>query len=64
MDAIVNLPSGEDFLSAILTIYTNNNFKYLEENISVFMDNLPNFMKALGEDFDIEKLWTGNGVLL
>lgn len=60
MDTIVNLPDDEDFLSAVLTIYTHPKFKFLEENISIFVKNLPKFMEAIGENFDIDKLWSGN----
>ncbi|KAJ6638175.1 Glucosylceramide transporter ABCA12 [Pseudolycoriella hygida] len=58
MDAIVNLPEELDFVDAVVTIYTHEKFKYLQENINTIKSNLPIYMKLIGKSFDIKKLWS------
>lgn len=45
-------------MTAVTTVATHPKFKYLEHEINVIRDRIPEFERKVGDSFDIEKLWS------
>lgn len=58
-DTIIQLPTNMNLIGAIMTIAMNSKFKYLEENLKIIRERLPEYAEQIGGEFDIKKVWSG-----
>lgn len=55
---INDLPASGNFFGAVTTVATNGRFGYIQEQIAVIRERLPEYERKVGGAFDIAKLWS------
>lgn len=57
-DALVSLPETANFLGAVTAVATHPKFKYLEHQMAVIQERIPEYEGKVGTSFDIQKVWS------
>lgn len=57
-DALTTLPETANFLGAVTTVATHPRFKYLEQQIGIIQQRIPEYEGKVGTNFDILKVWS------